>query len=91
MVKRYEEENMSLGETMKILQNQLDEYGDHNSNMMGTLHHERINQNQNSTKIKDLERQIEKLASSEKLKQNEIDRLKDALEKTKKKLKETED
>lgn len=35
LVKRYEEENLSLAETCKILQAQLDDYGDSQNSMIG--------------------------------------------------------
>lgn len=41
LVKKYEEENQSLQESLKIMQMQLEEYGDQHSNIIGSLNNER--------------------------------------------------
>eukprot|EP00347_Sterkiella_histriomuscorum_P007684 403347970 len=91
MMKRYEEENLSLGETCKILQNQLEDFGDNQNSMIGQMNNERQFSSQTQNKLKELNREIDRLKSALGIKEAENKILKEQLDREKKKRKEAED
>jgi predicted RNase H-like nuclease (RuvC/YqgF family) len=75
---------VSLSDTMKLLQFQVDNLGEE------TLEQERLASTMTSIRVRDLQRELERFKSLEKVKSAEIERHKETIDKQKKKFKEIE-
>ncbi len=90
MLKGSEEENFVLQEQLKIFIEQLEELGQNKQNILEHLNDQNSKSKSASVKLKETERELEKLLGLDKVRQADLERYKSTTEQQKKKIKELE-